>query len=458
MGKSFDQPSSLNPDTLLWIAIALALTVLIFGALLIRLRLERRHLERSAAQIGERLAQLSEREQSERERDVIRQRLVGAMSHDLRQPIQAMNLYLRRLEQSLASGWLPDPDREASRQAGLGLRHGLSYMTGLLDGVMDVSQLVQGSLAIRAEPVSLVSLLQGLHAEQSPLFNDAGGALELMISDPESAWVMSDRRLLERLIRNLLANALRYAPACRVRLRVLRSGPFLRLSISDTGPGITDQQLARIRAELQRRPTGESLPSLQGIGLGLVIARQIAMRIGARLVVSSHRKLGTGFLVVLPASVNPGLLAALDPSDLQNLDEVASDARHALSGAKRPRLVVIVSAMPESRHALSVALMVDGIETRAYASATQALGSLAESGLRPDILLVDDAADGSTCWEVAEQFEEEFNDWIPSIVLTDRSLPIGHHSAGRRWTRILRRPFDSAELLALLASSASEGR
>ncbi|MEY3572662.1 MAG: hypothetical protein RJA77_577, partial [Pseudomonadota bacterium] len=77
MGKSFDQPSSLNPDTLLWIAIALALMVLIFGALLIRLRLERRHLERSAAQIGERLAQLSEREQSERERDVIRQRLVG---------------------------------------------------------------------------------------------------------------------------------------------------------------------------------------------------------------------------------------------------------------------------------------------------------------------------------------------------------------------------------------------
>jgi CheY-like chemotaxis protein len=102
--------------------------------------------------------------------------------------------------------------------------------------------------------------------------------------------------------------------------------------------------------------------------------------------------------------------------------------------------------------------MVDGIETRAYASATQALGSLAELGLRPDILLVDDAADDSTCWEVAEQFEEEFNDWIPSIVLTDRSLPIGHHSAGRRWTRILRRPFDSAELLALLASSASEGR
>jgi signal transduction histidine kinase len=458
MGKFFDQSFLPHPLALLWMALALGFVALVLVLVLIRLRSERRNLERSAAQIGERLARLSDREQSERERDLIRQRLVGAMSHDLRQPIQAMNLYLRRLEQSLSSGWLPDGEREAAHQARLGLRQGLSYMTGLLDGVMDVSQLVQGSLAIRAEPVSLVSLLQGLYAEQSPLFADSGGALELRISDPDLAWVRSDRRLLERLVRNLLANALRYAPACRVRLRVLRSGSFLRLSISDTGPGMGNPQLARIRAELQRRPTGETVPSLQGIGLGLVISRQIAMRIGARLVVSSHRKLGTGFLVVLPASVNPGLLAALDPSDPQSLDDVATDARAALSGAKRPRLVVIVSPIPESRHALSVALMVDGLETLAYTSGSEALAALADLGLRPDFLLIENTSDGSSWWEIAERFEEEFNDWIPAIILTDQALQGGPQAGTPRWTRMLRQPFESAELLALLASKINEVR
>ncbi len=438
------------PVVLLGMGLCMALLIGMLGWVFFRVRQEKRALEQSARQIGERLALLSERDQAQRERDIIRQRLVGAMSHDLRQPIQAMNLYLRRLDQALQAGWLPDSERGAALQARVGLRHGLSYMTGLLDGVMDVSQLVHGSLAIRAEPVCLTRFLQQLHAEQSPLFSERGGVLELQVPDQSRVWVRSDARLLERLIRNLLANALRYAPGCRVRMRAIRSGAEVRLSICDTGPGIGVHELARIRNELQRRPTGEMTPSLQGIGLGLVIARQISIRIGARLAVSSHAALGTGFMVVLPAEEDPGLLAALHPT--LHMESRAPDLMSGMSAPSRVQLCVVVSAVPESRHALGVALMTDGMETLSYSSAEQALSALADLGLRPQILLIDEAADGPLAIEIAERFEEEFNDWIPTIIVSDQPRGPAGDRTRERWIRVLRRPFDPGELTALVAS------
>jgi DNA-binding NtrC family response regulator len=96
--------------------------------------------------------------------------------------------------------------------------------------------------------------------------------------------------------------------------------------------------------------------------------------------------------------------------------------------------------------------MTDGMETLSYSSAKQALSALADLGLRPQILLIDEAADGPLAIEIAERFEEEFNDWIPTIIVTDQPRGPAGDRTRERWIRVLRRPFDPGELTALVAS------
>ncbi|NBV88412.1 MAG: hypothetical protein EBR88_02705, partial [Betaproteobacteria bacterium] len=119
MSKSFEFLS------LLALILAAAGAVGVVG-LLLRLRAERRALNRISAQIGDRLASLTAREQSVREQDRVRQRLLGAMSHDIRQPIQAMQLYLQRIDRAISVGWVPDSERVMLSQARSGLHHGLT--------------------------------------------------------------------------------------------------------------------------------------------------------------------------------------------------------------------------------------------------------------------------------------------------------------------------------------------
>ena len=446
MSKSFEFLS------LLALILAAAGAVVVVG-LLLRLRAERRALNRISAQIGDRLASLTAREQSVREQDRVRQRLLGAMSHDIRQPIQAMQLYLQRIDRAISVGWVPDSERAMLSQARSGLHHGLTYMTGLLDGVLDVSQLMQGSLAIRADAISLTRLLGRLVAEQATLFEERGGLLTLREGLNSPTWVKSDERLLERLLRNLLANALRYAPGCPVRIRVRCVGGVVKVVIADAGPGMEPARLAQLRRELQRTPTGEMDASLQGVGLGLVIARQIALRIGARLAVTSLRGRGTAFMLVLPAATDPGLLRALAAESEAQVDLEGEPGQSAWSGVA-PALIVIVGSIPEARHALTVALVRENLEVLAYATAQQACTVLAEMGVRPSLLILDHQEGEADPLGLAEQFETDFNDWIPTLILTDEALRAPVRLSRDRWVRVLSRPFAPAALHRLVASAA----
>ncbi|MEY2776448.1 MAG: hypothetical protein RLY30_546 [Pseudomonadota bacterium] len=437
MGKSFDY------------FMLIAVSALAFGAvvtlvLLSRLLQERRTLARLHREIGQRLAEIQAHEQTTRERDRVRQRLIGALSHDLRQPIQAMNLYLRRLEQGLVSSWSPDSEREAITQARRGLQYGLGYMSSLLDGVLDVSQLMQGSLAVRADAVSVQGLLGRLNAEQGPLFREQGGRLELFFAQSEEQWILTDERLLERLIRNLLSNALRHAPGARVRMKAFQRFDQVFISVSDTGPGIPKASRDRVRSELESAPTGEMNASLQGVGLGLVIVRQIAIRIGARIALSSHLRLGTSFMVCLPVASRPSMDSLL-------LKEMELEP----PVPTRRSLVTVISESAHGQHALRVALMSDFREVHAYRDASAALSDLAAQGVCPQLLVVDVVRGAPNPIRVAEQFESEFNDWIPTIILSDEDIQVRLELEEARWIRALKRPY-GPEQLDLLASRATE--
>jgi len=450
MGKPFD----LLP---LFGLACLAIGLVALLILVLRLIHERRVVASLHEQMGRRLAEIHSHEQSTRERDRVRQRLIGAMSHDMRQPIQAMSLYLRRLEVGLASSWVPEAEREAVLHSQRGLRYGLGYMSSLLDGVLDITQLMQGSLAVRAEPVSIRGLFGRLYAEQGSLFQEQGGRLELIVPEGDDAWVRSDERLLERVLRNLLANALRYAPGSRVRMKAFREHDRVCLMVSDVGPGMPRARRQQVRQELQRDPKGELSGSLHGVGLGLVIVRQIAIRIGAQISMSSHSGLGTSFLVRLPGSSPPDLLSIIARSEREGLSPASPDPGPKRVGGGARSLVVVLSETPQDQQALRVALMSEFREVLAYRDAAEALSKLGSLGLIPQLLVIDEVKGEPNPMDTAEHFESEFNDWIPTIILTDGHAQLAPASAGRGWVRVLTRPFGPDQLNAL-ATRATEAQ
>lgn len=239
-------------------------------------------------------------------------RFLAAASHDLRQPIHALGMFVARLAQ------LPH-DRETRHLIG-NLEASVRAMQDLLDALLDISRLDADAVRVQLQPVPLAPLFEQLRGALMPVATDKG--LRLRVRD-SALWVQSDPTLLHRILLNLVSNALRYTGhgGVLVGCRRSRGGSHLWLEVWDTGVGIPAEHQQDIFREFYQIGNPERDRS-KGLGLGLNIVDRTARLLGHELKLCSVPGHGTRFRLELPLAPAGDLQALMAAEQPQQLDDV----------------------------------------------------------------------------------------------------------------------------------------
>lgn len=216
----------------------------------------------------------------------------AAASHDLRQPLQAIGIYVSLLKKR-AQGPLEPLVKNLSTA--------VESLSKLVEELLEISRLDSGSIQPRTQQV-LIDEMFGL-LEQEFMPQAAAKGLALRVRRPGYA-IDSDQMLLMRVLRNLLANAIRYTQRGGVLLAARPRGGLISLEVYDTGPGIRQQELDRIFEEFYRGESSKNEAS-GGFGLGLSIVKRICSVLGHPLIVTTRPGSGTVFRVEVPLSAVP---------------------------------------------------------------------------------------------------------------------------------------------------------
>ncbi len=254
-------------------------------------------------------------------------RFLAAASHDLRQPIHALALFVGQLRGVTLSG-----DGRALLER---IETSVESLMALLEALLDLSRLDVGAVSADPRPLALHDVLSRLAAELTPSAEEKGLALTLVRT---SLWVRSDPLLLGRILQNVISNALRYTDQGRILIGCRRRGNDVELVIADTGIGIDPEHLPNVFQEFYRAAPGHHGTSI-GLGLGLAIVRRLASLLNHRVTLESELGKGTVVRIVVPraepqqraVAPEPGLVDSLRGVRVLVVDDEAS-ARDAVKG------------------------------------------------------------------------------------------------------------------------------
>jgi Na+/proline symporter/signal transduction histidine kinase len=384
---------------------------------------------RVAARTDELSRALEAKEEAQREAETAnleKTRILAAASHDLLQPLNAARLFSSALRE------------EAQRDqalAGLAERVDSSLRAAeeLVDGLLDLSRLDSGRLRAEIADVGGEELLASLRDQFAPLAQARG--LELRVRCPSCAW-RSDRRLLRRILQNLLSNAMRYTSHGGVLIAARRRGGGWRISVSDTGPGIAESQQALIFGEFRRldrpSPWGE-----QGLGLGLSICDRLARLLGHRLWLTSRPGRGSTFGVDVPAGGSVPVVAP--PSAMPA-------AIGQLAGLK----VLCVDNELSILEGMDVLLQRWGVDVRLASSPDGAIAQLTSEPI--DVVLADHQLDAELNGiELLDVIGESWKT-VRRVLVTGNTSDAVAAAAAVRSIPMLLKPLKPAALRALLQS------
>lgn len=227
--------------------------------------------------------------------NLAKSRFLASASHDLRQPLHAMSLLLGVLRNRTEDPeLLPVTDQ---------LQQSLDAMMELFSALLDISKFETGAVTVNKSVIRVDQLLSRIQVDFGAAARAKGVRLRI-VGCPRTVW--SDSMLLERVLRNLVSNAIRYTPSGgRVLLGTRRRGDALRLDVLDTGPGIPVGQLRSIFEEFHQVGNPARQRS-EGHGLGLAIVKRGAGLLGHRLDVASTPGRGSRFSIEVPLSADLG--------------------------------------------------------------------------------------------------------------------------------------------------------
>ncbi|MBW3570246.1 MAG: hypothetical protein KY467_03995 [Gemmatimonadetes bacterium] len=226
-----------------------------------------------------------------------RNRFYAAMSHELRTPINAVMGY-NDLLLAEAYGTLTEQQELAVERSQRAARH----LRELVNDVLDLSRLESGRPEVQLDEVRAAELVQELFETLGPLAEGTGTELRLIAHGDVPA-IRTDPRRLRQILMNLVSNAIKFGAGSPVWVHLSpgREGGVV-MEVTDGGPGIPEEDQARIWDEFVQLGRGDNLASVrEGTGLGLPISRRLAALLGGSLDLSSTAGVGTTFRLTLPA-------------------------------------------------------------------------------------------------------------------------------------------------------------
>jgi signal transduction histidine kinase/CheY-like chemotaxis protein len=319
-------------------------------------------------------------------------RFLAAASHDLRQPLHAMTLFVSALKRRL-------PEGEAADLIG-NVDQSLRSLRSMFDTLLDMSKIEAGLIKPNLAPLALGDFFASLE----PGF--AATARERHIDFrvvPTSAHVVADRTLLELALRNLLANAFKFTGAGGVLLGCRRERGEIGIVVADTGLGIAPERAEQVFEEFHREKMAANGPN-DGIGLGLAIAKRLMALMGGRVTLRSRPGKGSAFTLWLR-----GADAAARPTAR------ASHGEDTLHGRK----VLILDDDPLCAAAMKREFQDHGALVEAASTIPGARASIESSGM-PEAIVVDyDLSNGATGLQFVEALRAKGAD--PSVVFVSGS-------------------------------------
>ena len=353
------------------------------------------------------------------------------MSHELRTPLNAIIGYSEILQEDVTHLGQDNlvPDLRKIEGAG---RH----LLGLINDILDLSKVEAGRMDIFLEDVEIIPLLEEVRAIIVPLAEKNGNAVEYRLADNLGS-MRTDRTKLKQSLLNILSNANKFTENGRVTLvaeRIQNGRAVVRFAISDTGIGMSEEQLGRQFHAFSQAETTTS-QKYGGTGLGLVITRNFCQLLGGDVTVASKPGEGSTFAITLPdrPTIQPHVKSIDAP-------QIAGEVENTTT-------VLVVDDDAAARDLLTANLKGAGYRLIHAASGTEAL-NLARM-VRPDAITLDVLMPKPDGWDVltALKADAQLRD-IPVVmvtVLSERGIGL---SLGA--VEVLTKPVDRAQLSALM--------
>ncbi|TMI98435.1 MAG: hybrid sensor histidine kinase/response regulator [Alphaproteobacteria bacterium] len=360
------------------------------------------------------------------EANVSKTRFLAAASHDILQPLNAARLYVTSLVERQGSG---EDARLVSN-----VDASLEAVEEILGALLDISRLDSRAMRPELSSFRLDELLRQLEVEFAPMAREKGLALTFVASTRS---VRSDRRLLRRLLQNLVSNAIKYTPQGRVLIGCRFKDGRLRIDVYDTGLGIPQGKKREIFREFHRLDQGAKVA--RGLGLGLSIVERIARVLDHRIVVESKAGRGSHFAITVPLA--PALPLGAKPPAPQRVD-VSQLA---------DMLVLCIDNEPKILDGMAMLLGGWGCRVLKAPDLKSALAAMSEAKAVPSGMLVDYHLDGGNGIDAIAALRWRFGGELPAILITADRSPSVREEARTRDVQVLNKPLKPAALRALIA-------
>jgi signal transduction histidine kinase/CheY-like chemotaxis protein len=358
--------------------------------------------------------------------NLAKSRFLAAASHDLRQPLHALGLFVGQLQGRVRAD---ERKRIVTR-----IETALSAMNELFNALLDISKLDAGGMNPKVTEFPVAHLLKKVEATFSDVARENGNLLRVV---PCGLWICSDFILLQRIVFNLVSNAIRYAPRGRVVVGCRKKDNELCIEVWDTGPGIPDDQHKNIFGEFYRLGDPDR-DRRAGLGLGLAIVDRLCRLLNHPINLRSTVGKGSCFSVTLPI-VGARKDVTRPPTPIRERLEFSSH-----------KLVLVIDDDPLVLEGMGGLFRSWGCHVVTADTNDTALAALAGFNNAPALIVSDyHLPSGKTGIETIEQLRVALASKIPAFLISGDTNPESLREAQAKGFHLLHKPVEPMALRAM---------
>ena len=414
-----------------WFALAYTLFVLVFlkktnETLMetIRLRFKNEGLVKELMHekdVAYKATELAERE------NIAKSKFLAAASHDLRQPLHALGLFFDALKLS--------PTLTERESLFPNIDYSVKSLGELLDALLDISKLDANAIEYRLRPTAMGDVIRQIVQE----FEPEAGKKGICLRARQSSYVVeTDPLWLERILRNLLSNAIRYTEAGDILVACRKRGTQLVLQVFDTGIGIDADELDNIFVEFQQLNNPQRDRN-QGLGLGLAIVNRLCKLLGHTINVKSMP--GKGSVFSLSMQISSEKVVEMSNSVQKITDNLNN------------KMVLVIDDEEQVNQAMSILLNKWGCEVISANSQQDAMDKIKQANIQPDIIVSDyRLAENRTGVEAIHAINASQGRSIPALLITGETAPEQINVIKESGYKVLHKPVKPARLRVMLNS------
>jgi signal transduction histidine kinase len=364
--------------------------------------------------------------------NLAKSRFLAAASHDLRQPLHALNLFVAQLR--------TEKEQAERNRLAVRIEAAVANMNELFNALLDISRLDAGVLNVSISEFQVNNILKSI---ESIFVAPAREKALRLRTVPSSAWVRSDAILLERILLNLVSNAVNYTSTGGIVIGCRHAGDRLRIEVCDSGVGIPEDQQRDIFGEFYRIDTSErNRPD--GLGLGLAIVERLSNLLDHPIGLVSTLGKGSRFYISVPLAPRRDNLVGMPTTAAITLDPL------------RDKLIVVIDDDTLVLDGTRGLLKSWGCRVVVAKSDREALAGLDCN--KPDLIISDfRLKDGQTGIDAVAQLRNAFHAAIPAFLISGDILPERLHQAQATGLHLLHKPVSPMTLRTMMSRLLKDG-